>query len=190
MTKFILHGGETSRDSVNNVNFFKEMLVGFSGEVKVICAYFSRPKEQWEGLLESDKKRFEAVLGGRKLKLEIANDNLGIFEEQVKEADVLYFRGGSNELLEERLKGIKNLKELLKDRVVAGSSAGASLLSRYYFTRSKNRIEEGLGIIQIKVFVHYLESYENNLEKLRKYKEELETITIPETEFVVKNYEI
>lgn len=63
----------------------------------------------------------------------LSNDKIGAFVEQIKQADVIYLKGGNTNWLHDRLAEIPDLINLLSGKIVAGSSAGALVLSKYYY---------------------------------------------------------
>jgi len=185
MTKYILHGGYSSSPSIHNENFYKEMVKGLSEPVKILTAYFAVPKEKWEELLEDDKKKFFKFNPGTQMEFTIASDNIDTLINQIKSADIVYIRGGREPLVFEIFKKIDNLEELFKDKVAAGSSAGAYVFSKYFYSNDKDCIRQGTGILPIKTYCHYTEEKAANLQKLKEYKEDLEVHIIPDTEFIV-----
>lgn len=183
MTKYILHGGQTSEPSVHNDNFYREMYKGSKGK-PILAVYYSRPEENWPQLLASDKKRMRKAIGRKKFEIVTASPKIKEFLKQLSTVNAVYFRGGRTYKLKGKLKPVKGkLEKLFAGKTVLGSSAGAYFLSKHYFS-SNGQIEKGFGILPIKTYCHYKGDKEN-LEKLKKYKEKLKTYTIPETEFVV-----
>jgi peptidase E len=180
MTKFILHGGETKVDSSDNAAFFREM---GKGGLRVLCVYFAREKEGWAERFEEDKKNFSLAWPEKKFEFSLAEEKS--FIEQAKNADVVYMRGGRTRRIFEFFKPIKNLKELFKGKTVGGSSAGACVLSRYYYSTSQDRIYEGTGVLPIKVFCHYNEGKKDKLEELKKHGEDLPVYAIEEQKMIV-----
>ena len=75
--------------------------------------------------------------------------------------------------------------KLITAKVYAGSSAGMYLVSKYYWSTDRKRVEQGLGILPIKAFAHWALNKKNYLMKLRKYKENLPIYKVPETKFIV-----
>jgi len=187
MTKYILHGGATSSPSIHNKNFFAETTKDLSEPVKVLVVYFActREKKKWEELVENDKKKFSEANPDKKLEFTVASDNISTLIEQITSSDVIYIRGGIETFLYELFLKIKNLKELFQDKVVAGSSAGAYVLSKYFYSNSRDRIEEGTGVLPIKTLAHYSDALSGKLEELKEHGEDLRVYTIPETEFVI-----
>lgn len=115
----------------------------------------------------------------------LASEKTYTLIDQIKSADVIYLRGGETEMLKEMLSKIKNLSELWQGKIVAASSAGVYVLSKYYYTNSKDDIYEGFGILPIKTFCHYAEEKSDKLEKLKKYGEDLKVYAIPEEKFFI-----
>ena len=68
--------------------------------------------------------------------------------------------------------------------MVAGSSAGAYVLSRYYMS-SKGEMGEGLGILPIKTFAHYDKGRKDELNKLDAFGDKLTTYPLGEMKFVI-----
>jgi peptidase E len=188
MTKYILHGGETGIKCKSNSNFFEEISKSIKEPIKILAVYFSRPKEEWGDLFKNDKVNFSSNANGKKVELILASENRKEFIEQIKNADAVYIRGGKPNLLKEQLNKIKNLKELFKGKTIAGSSAGAMVLSKYAHSRSSVKPFLGLAILPIKIVVHYSQSMKNKLEDLENYgSEKMKIYAIPETEFIILN---
>ena len=190
MTKFILHGGETGIANEHNKAFYQEWVKDFDQDKNptILLTYFSRPKEIWGELEKSDKERFANYTNNREAKFIVASDDIGTFKKQIKEADVVYFRGGEPQKIIDVVGKIKDeFLSLIDGKVYAGSSAGVMFLSEY--SRSGNRDwEKYLGILPINAVVHYSEELKGDLEEFKKsYPEnENEYILLPETEFIVR----
>ncbi len=185
MTKFILHGGATSLPSIHNKNFFAEIVKSLPKSARILNVYFAIPKEKWKELLEDDKRKFFNANPDKKLEFSIANQDIDVLIKQISSVDAVYIRGGKEVFLYEIFGKIDNLAELFQGKVVVGSSAGAYVLSKYFYSDSRNKIEKGAGILPVKVLAHWSEDKVDKLEQLKKYKEDLEVYAIPETEFVV-----
>ncbi len=127
-------------------------------------------------LLRHNKKNLRFIL---------ADDITNTFIEQIKNANTIYLRGGDTDVLKNILGKVKNLNQLFQNKIISGSSAGAYVLSTYYYTNSKNKIEHGLGVLPIKTFCHYTEEKSDTLNMLKTYNEDLEIYAIPEEKFFV-----
>lgn len=185
MTKYFLHGGATSKKEGHNNEFFKAVLGDFPERAKILLVYFASERERWESVFQNDQQNFSSNSPGKKLEFVLANDSPEIFERQVKTADVIYIRGGSSSMLLKTMRKFPHFKEWVKEKVYAGSSAGASMLARYYYPLHGHRVEKSLGILPIKVINHWDESKRDRLEALKKHGEDLPVYPLPETGFVV-----
>ncbi|OGH93691.1 MAG: hypothetical protein A2538_00615 [Candidatus Magasanikbacteria bacterium RIFOXYD2_FULL_41_14] len=185
MTKYILHGGETSRQSPDNKKFFSEVTNSLSDGATILCIYFSSEKEKWLNKFEQDKLNFSSTTRQKVFKFVLADDKTYTLIEQIKQADAIYLRGGNTEMLKEVLSKVENLGELWQGKVVAASSAGVYVLSKYYYTNSMDDIYNGFGVLPIKTFCHYAEEKSDKLVRLKKYGEDLEVYAIPEEKFFI-----
>ncbi len=183
MTTYILHGGYTRKKSVHNKNFFKKMFLA-AKDGKILVVYFAKVKKRWPEMLAEDKKKFQRIAGKKKFELVLASDNLKVFRKQVSKIKSVYIRGGSDQRLQKKLRKIKSgLPKLFSAKTIAGSSAGADLISKYFYSIDTKRIETGIGILPIKVYIHY-KNDRKNLEKLKKHEENLKTYAIAEAKFI------
>lgn len=186
MTKYILHGGETSRPFEDNKEFFFEMVKGLLDPVKVLCVYFPRNKEDWDKLFDQDKEGFSSALPTKVLEFTRAEGDPKIFKKQLQKADVVYMRGGNTDKLIEGLKPIENSSELIQGKVVSGSSAGACALSMYFHTGTAgSKVRDRLGILEIKTFVHYSEEKLKDLQDLENRGKKMPIYKIPEEKFFI-----
>lgn len=71
---------------------------------------------------------------------------------------------------------------------VGGSSAGACLFSRYYWYGEENTVHEGLGLLPIRLVVHYgsseYKAIEGDIEQLMSIGNELELVKINECAWI------
>jgi len=185
MTTFILHGGRVTHESEANTKFFQEIANRLPDGARVLCCYFANPTK-----IVSAHEHITAHIDAATEKhfiFEIADPDPEIFVEQAGRADALYFHGGTTGLLKDALQPIKNLSQLFQDKLVIGTSAGAHMLSRYYYSVMKSELYVGLGILPIKVISHYADEYKGQLEMLKTHGESLETYALQEGEFIVIN---
>ena len=182
MTKFILHGGYTSKKNYLNNNFFKETTKGLEGKVKILLVYFASEEFDYERKLEEDKDNFLRNSDNENLKFEIANkDN---FIEQIKNSDVVYIRGGDTFKLLEILKSYPEFLKVIKGKIVVGSSAGAYVLSRIFYSRTKKEVLDGLGILPIAIACHF-KGDEKVLKLLREKAGDSEILLLDDFEYKV-----
>ncbi len=172
-------------------DFCQELVRGFDEPVKILECLFARPREIWKKVFDDAKIFYAEHLGDKKFILELADKNK--FSEQVKWADAIYLRGGDNESdLIDLLKKNQDWQKELDGKTLAGSSAGADAMSKYFYDLDNLKLNEGLGILPIKVLVHYQSDYnspnidwEKAYEELKNYKEDLPIVTLREGEFKV-----
>jgi len=180
MTKFILHGGDTSDINVDNDNFFKEFGKELKDNGKILLNYFARDEHEWDRLAKEDQDRISRLNKNKEIRFEIAKED--IFEKQIRLADVIYFRGGDTYKLLEILKKIKKLESLFEGKIIIGSSAGACVLGKYFYDNDYDKFDEGLGFVNFKIFCHYDESCLELVKKLDDYKEKTEMLLLPSYE--------
>lgn len=186
MTKYILHGGETKVENESNKKFFFECTNLPQTSVKILCIYFAKVVGPVAEAFEFAKKKFrEAAAPGKEFTFVLADENLEILRKQIQDADVVYIHGGDTNVLKEKLRPLTDFAELIAGKTVAGSSAGAYVLSRYYYSNSKRVICEGFGMLPLKVFAHWSEEKQEERGLLEEFGEELPVYLLPVTEFVV-----
>ncbi|HRX63807.1 MAG TPA: Type 1 glutamine amidotransferase-like domain-containing protein [Candidatus Absconditabacterales bacterium] len=186
--KFLLHGGMTSPRTEKNKKFFQHVVK--EGGNKILIFPFAQKNRNYDLQFELDSQKFIDHNPDVDIECVMASDDIEVLIEQIKEYKSLYFCGGLQEHHLEILRKIDNLKMLLDDKVISGNSAGAMIRARHFFTGDYNRLEDGLGWLPIKVMVHWKSEKYNNysekeLEKLKKYGEDLPIYKIREQEYEV-----
>jgi peptidase E len=179
-TKFILHGGFADHVNEKNDKFFQEILSIDKNNLKILLTYFAKDFSKYKELKEKSVNQFERNGNKKDLDFIIADEDK--FIEQVKEADIVYLHGGKTLKLLEALKKYDNLKELLRDKIVAGESAGAYVLSTCFYTKSEGNLFQGLGFAPVKTICHY---EGKNQEKLKECPGELEELLLSDYEYKV-----
>lgn len=192
MTKFILVGGYPHKAKDGGKEFCEELVRGFKEPVKILDCLFARPQDNWIKAFDQDKEFFYRNLPHTQVELQLANPVK--FIEQVTRADATYIRGGTEELLLAAfLKNTSNLFEVLRDKTLAGSSAGADVMGKYYYGLGDLTVKEGLGLLPIKVLVHYKSDYnapnidwDKAKSDLTSHGEDLPVLTLAEGQFEVR----
>lgn len=95
----------------------------------------------------------------------------------------------------ERLPDIDTLRRHFESKVIIGSSAGANMLSRHFWSSTRSVYSEGKGLLDLSVMVHYgaaiVGDSERTPEDWKRQEEKFaamvnEPIThLPEGQFVV-----
>ncbi|MBU0706914.1 Type 1 glutamine amidotransferase-like domain-containing protein [Patescibacteria group bacterium] len=185
MTKYILHGGAARRDTEDNKEFFIEIVKDIMDPVNVLIVCYAKDKKIWEEAFESVKESFKKALPQKHLNFVLAGHNTEGFKEQLKEVNAVYILGGNTHILQEYLEKVPDLVNLLKNKTIAGSSAGALVFSSYYYENDDDTYNKGLGILPYKTFCHYTEEKTNKLKKLKGFGKNIKIHAIPEEKYIV-----
>lgn len=193
MTKYILAGGNDLgiKDFPERLN--KE-IQNTKNEFSVLSCFFSRPESDWNEQSKIHESWFAKNLKGMKQYSYATERN---FKDKAKIADIIYLHGGDTVLLSEKIKKQGDLKEIFKDKIVIGSSAGANILSTDYWSSSRAEHHKGLGILDINIMVHFgAKNHEGRKRNQKDWQAEerefrkiigkdAEIIKLPEGEFKV-----
>lgn len=189
-TRYILHGGEISRDVPDNELFFKYFAQFVEkDEVHIIMCYFSKEKETWDERLELDRKRIVKQTT-KKISLSLAKDPEDLLEK-LETHDVLYVAGGDAELIEPLFPQLTDLKEKLKGKVYLGCSMGAFLVSAQYVLsfekQESSQVHHGLGLLPISILCHWDIEKKKNIKVtlLKQEAPENPILTLEECKFTM-----
>lgn len=166
-TTFVLHGGMTSIDSVDNDLFFRQITETVEkNEVSTLLCYWARPKDEWDELFASDTAKITR-LTSKRISYTMAMDVDDLYLK-LATADILYVRGGEPELIEPFLPQLSELKNKLNGKVYLGSSMGAFIVSKHFVLSIRKQddstVHQGLGILPISTLCHW------NVEKKKQFK--------------------
>lgn len=190
MTKFILVGGYVQKAPDGGRAFCEELVKDFSEPIKILDCVFARLPTVWGETFAKDKDFLKTQLPGKKIELKLAEFDM--FVDQINWADVVYFRGGSSEELVKSLQQCSGWEKNIQNKTVAGTSAGADALSKYYYGLDNLEVRDGLGLVPVKMIPHFRSDYhgwEFDWDKaeaeLKAYKEDLPLVALREGEFRV-----
>jgi peptidase E len=186
-TKYILHGG-LAENTVFKQDFYDEIIRDLpKKKIQILYVPFAKEKNKWQDAYQKHIEQFAKAFPRKEIEVILADENSETFLDQTHTADIIYLSGGNTVNILEVLQKIPQdiLINHLNDKVVVGSSAGVNVLSKYYYSAHRQQIEEGLGILPIKVFCHYTEEKEPKLEELEAYREHLTSFALPEDYFVI-----
>jgi peptidase E len=160
MTKYVLNSGGSKHHPDLRTRWHQEMVKGLGSSPAFLLCNFAQGREYWEPKFQEYTNSIsedmpESVRPTYTLAMPAT------FAEQLDSADVLYIHGGDLHLLRHWMQPF-DLKELLKDKVVAGSSAGSALFVTSYYSPSWRQCGDGLGILPIKFIPHYQSAYGND----------------------------
>jgi peptidase E len=189
-TRIILHGGNVNRVSESNDSFFRDIISGVENDpVKILCVYFARPEHRWDDSYEEDQYPIRRIAKelDREVETMIATYDLEDFTEKVAECDIIFINGGmkghlKNVLLEI---GLERFRQMIEGKTLVGISAGANILSKYYYSMVIDGIREGTGFLDIKLLTHYSDEELGHLNALKAYGEDLSVVTVAEEDYVI-----
>lgn len=186
MSKYILHGGFTSEDNEQNTKFFTECFSDTPQNGNVLIVMFASENDGDEGYYNNLCDRLRKY-SNKQITFEKANRDE--FISQVKKASTIFFQGGDTNRLISALKKYENLRELFLDKTIIGSSAGAYALGRFGTSHDEVHIDEGLGILPLRVVCHYqsdkLPPSDTSLEEINNTHQELELVLLKDYQYEV-----
>ncbi len=183
MTAVILHGGHAGAATPRNDEFFRAMVQGASEPVRLLLIPFARKTStERKEVSQRHSLRLQWLNQGVRLTVTIADEIK--LADQIRQADVIYMVGGDTGTLVSALRAVPNITELLTGKTLAGSSAGAYALGKYYRDNDTAKLGEGLGLLNIKVFAHFSPSVLPEYNELAQYQENLPIVALPEEEWV------
>jgi peptidase E len=191
MTKYILVGGYVRKAKDGGKAFCEELVKGIDKHpVKILDCMFARPRDSWKETFDTDNEFFSKFINN--FELELADPE--IFTEQVRLSDVIFLRGGQTRPLLYTLNKNQDWIHEIEGKVLAGTSAGADVIAKYYGVGKTNRTSgEGLGLLPIKFIPHWKSEtfkefdikWDELFDGLKNYKEDLPIYTLAEGEFKV-----
>ena len=179
-TKIILHGGYAGRINSENDIFFKEILKDTPDRVRILLVYFAKEEAEHERMFGEDTIQFKRNGENKKIDFKIATTEK--FLKQLEETDIIYLHGGKTIRLLETLKTFPDFEKLCKDKIIAGESAGAYVLSDCFYSKTEGGVFNCLGLVPVKTICHYIGE---NKEKLNKCPKELELLLLKDYQFKV-----
>jgi len=189
-TKFILHGGYPNEENELNNSYFAEMVKSTPNNGTILIVYFASKRGSVEEKYKRDSARLQSFAKNKTINIAKATERKFIAE--VKSADVIYLYPGDTQKLKTTLENYPNFKETIKGKTVSGSSAGAYVLAKYYFTNSLNTVIGGFGCVPIRIVCHYKSKIHpvpegaNPIGAMEKHDTTLELILLKDYEWVVK----
>jgi hypothetical protein len=153
MTKYVLNSGGIRNEPERKKKFHLEIIKGLGKNPKVVMCNFAQGREYWEPKFQGYCDSFaEDMPDGVKPSFKMAMP--ADFAERCQWADVIYFMGGDDHLLQYWMKQY-DLKKLFKDKVVATNSASSDMLVKHFWTNDWRHCADGFGILPIKFIPHF-----------------------------------
>ena len=150
MTKYILAGGN-DRLYDKFASDLKEELSGLEEPISILSCFFAKDQDMWLESAQEWESWFRRYLGEINYSVMLMEGA----EKEISMADIIFFHGGDNDALIERMQQHPGIQEGFKHKIIVGSSAGANYLSQNFWTRSKQEIGRGAGTLPVNVIVHY-----------------------------------
>jgi len=151
MTTYILAGG-CDGDYPEFMTQLGRVIHSKAATPKILSCEFAVEDAQIKAKFLKHKVMFEERFG-EFASFEMASKDA--FVEQARSADVIYFHGGSTDLLMEAMKAYPGIKAEFEGKIIVGASAGANYLSSYGFSPSIDKARKGGGFVDAAVVVHY-----------------------------------
>lgn len=188
-TRILLHGGNSNKKSDKNDQFFRAIIEGVDKKLyRVLCVYFARPEGRWEDSYAEDQSIFRAlgIETGIDIETKLATYDMDELVQDIADCDVLFINGGFKGHLKDTLLaiGVDNFRQMIQGKTLVGISAGANILSKYYYSQGADDIREGVGLLDIKLLTHYTPDQYEQMATLEAYKENLPILTIGEEEYI------
>ncbi len=192
MTKYILVGGYVQKGARGGQDFCDAFVKDLPRDSQVLICPFARPEDAWQNSFEERRNFFLKFIDREDLSYENAQPE--IFSKQCRESSAIFFMGGDSEarLMKYATKDTSWMsKKVLENKTLAGTSAGAYALSRYYYDITDYTIKSGLGLAKVKSIVHCFSAEYSNVnwqqahEALVHYKEQLPVWCLKEGEFKI-----
>lgn len=189
MTTYILHGGNTSKDSPGNDAFFRQFTDSVTQkQVNILICYWASTKDTWEEKYQEDKKSL-GLQSRKHFNTQIATDP-DDFKQKIATSQVVYFRGGTLHP-QPYFSKLTQLKEILDGKVYIGCSMGAYLVATNHMVSSRIsdvlEVKEGLGLLPLSIVCHWdikNMKRKQRLNMLKEHSPNLPILTINEGEFV------
>ena len=176
----------------DNDSFFREFVKNLEDGDQVLHIGFARRDlDERRRTFERDKS---LILAQTTKDITVIAATTTDLAKQLEASRAVFVTGGDTEGLIEDVRACGNFAALLSGKVVAGSSAGAYLLSRFYFSGKTKGVLPGLGILPVRILCHYgnpeFDATDEALDLLRTYSEDAELLALKECAWVVRTREL
>lgn len=192
MTTYILAGGNDRRYEEFGSKLISHIQLQVENP-RILSCFFARDESLWGEAGTTWSGWFEAQFG-HPVEYQVAA--VERFREQVAWADVIYFHGGNTQQLVSTMGQFPKFEDILKGKIVIGSSAGTNLLSGVFYSPSRDVVDHGMGIIDLATIVHYgasidgdislsKEAWQNVIRRTKDVAGDTQILLLPEGTFVI-----
>jgi hypothetical protein len=152
MTTYILAGGNDRTTEGYGERLADQITARVTMHPKILSCFFSIPEQEWPTKYAQCEEWFAKNFTSG-YKYNYAQKDT--FLQQIDDADVIYLHGGNTQLLFDAFPSAEDFVKRVKGKIVVGSSAGANILSKKYWSSSRAVPCKGLGILDVNIMVHY-----------------------------------
>lgn len=154
MTKYVVNSGGIKNQLKLKKQFHLELIKNLSSNSpRFLLCNFAQGREYWESKFPGYSKAIaEDLPASLKPTFELAMPDE--FEDQVQRADIIYFHGGDDALLDYWMKKY-DFEKLFQNKVVATNSASSDMLATCFWTCDWRRCNTGFGVLPIKFIPHF-----------------------------------
>lgn len=152
--RYILNGGHISQREDKGEKFFKAVTFGKTSPKILVCLFGFEENER-QNLLQREEKRFLEFAGSCKPQLILAEEEN--FPTQVRNADILFIKGGNVDSLIYKLSLDMDWVNALDGKTLAATGSGVCALSYFYLDLKSDepRFKEGFRVLKAKLATHY-----------------------------------
>lgn len=169
MTQYFLHGWCVGALSQDNRDFFSTLVMAPRKEsIRILIIPFARERSRWDKKFEEIKERFFEVAEWKEIKIILSESDIQKCQEEIRKADIIFIWWGETEVLQAQLEKIEDFKEIISWKVVAGSSAGALIFSKYYYENDTHSYHNGFWFLDCGIICHW-RNQEKELAHIKKY---------------------
>jgi hypothetical protein len=152
-SKYILNSGGINRFPALRKQFHQQMIQNAGTTPYILLCNFAQPREYWENKFPG----YCNVISQDMPKGVTPTYQLAMptnFVGQCKRADIIYFHGGDDFLLQSWMKQY-DIPALFAGKIVVTNSASSNMLAQSYWTCDWRACGDGLNILPIKFIPHY-----------------------------------
>jgi len=182
------------QDKADKKKLGAEVFENCPGQTRFLICLFARNRNvsDWQQLF-ADNTRFFRGMAPSNAEIAFSLASEEEFSRQVAAADIIYFSGGDSVPLYSALaRAGSDWTKRLGGKTVIGASAGCDMLSAYTYCLQQDALDRGLGLVKVKTIPHYEAGgdhrpgigWEQALEALKNYGEDLPVYALREGEFV------
>lgn len=186
LTTFLLHGGMLSHEDDRNDAYFRKLTEGLIDGDQVLFIGFARRDEQERNEIYERDKRF--ILAQAQADISCVNATHNEVINQLGQSKAVHITGGETPELIQDVLSYPDFIDGIKGKRIGGSSAGACLLSTYYFINDQRGVLKGTSVLPIRLRVHSdnpeFGNIEKSIELLKTYPDDLELTLIKECDWI------